>query len=43
MSWPVETKRAINSAVFGIRILVESGLDKKLIVKTTVRFLDPFI
>ena len=39
MSWPVETKRARNSAVLGILIFVGSGLDEKLIVKATVRFL----
>ena len=47
VSWPVETKRARNSAVLGILIFVESGLEEELIVKTTVRFLDhlvcPFI
>jgi hypothetical protein len=47
-SWPVATKREKNSAALGIRIFVESGPEKeRLIVKTTVRFLDhlvcPFI
>jgi hypothetical protein len=49
-SWPVATKREKNSAALGIRIFVESGLEEerlRLIVKTTVRFLDhlvcPFI
>ena len=42
VSWPVETKRARISAVLGIRIFVESGLEleERLIVKTTVRLLD---
>ena len=42
MSWPVETKRARISAVLGIRMFVESGLEleERLIVKTTVRLLD---
>ena len=40
VSWPVETKRARNLAVLGIRIFVESGLEERLIVKTTVRFLE---
>ena len=40
VNWPVETKRARNSAALGILIFVESGLDEKLIVKATVRFLD---
>ena len=39
VSWPVETKRARNSAILGIRIFLEDGLEEKLIVKTTVRFL----
>ena len=45
MSWAVETKRANNSAVLGIRIFVESGLglEERLIVKKTVRFLDHFV
>ena len=29
MSWPVETKRARNSAVLGILIFVESELEEK--------------
>ena len=42
VSWPVETKRARISAVLGIRIFIESGLEleERLIVKTTVRLLD---
>ena len=43
MSWPAETKRARNSAVLGIRIFVESGLEGKLFVKTTVRFLEHLV
>ena len=45
MSWPVETKKAINSAVLGIRIFkfFESGLEEKMIVETTVRFLDHIV
>ena len=43
MSWPVETKRARNSAVLGIRIFVESGLEERRIVKTTVRFLEHLV
>ena len=47
VSWPVETKKAINSAVLGILIFAESGLEETLMVETTVRFLDhlvwPFI
>ena len=27
VSWPVETKKAMNSAVLGMRIFIESGLD----------------
>ena len=37
-SWPVAAKIAKNSAVEGIRIFVESGLEGRLIVKTTVKF-----
>jgi hypothetical protein len=37
-SWPVATKKVKNSAALGIRIFVESGLQERLIVKTTVRF-----
>ena len=47
MSWPVETKKAINSAVLGILIFVGSGFEERLMVETTVRFIDhlvwPFI
>ena len=39
VSWPVETKKAINSAVLGILIFVERGIEERLIVKTIVRFL----
>ena len=42
-SWAVETKRAKNSAVLGILIFVESRLEERLIVKTTVRFLDHLV
>ena len=46
-SSPEATKRVKNSAAEGIRIFVKSGLEKRLIVKTTVRFFDhlecPFI
>ena len=43
-SWPVAAIKVKSS---GIRIFIESGLEERLIVKTTVRFLDhlvcPFI
>ena len=39
-SWPVAAKIVKNSAALGILIFVESGLDERLIVKTTVRFVD---
>jgi hypothetical protein len=49
-SWPVAAKKVKNSPTLGIRIFVESGLEEleeRLIIKTTVRFLDhlvcPFI
>ena len=46
MSWPVVMKRAINSAVLGILIFVEtleSGFEERLMVETTVRFLDHLV
>ena len=43
VSWAVETKRAKYSAVLGIRIFVESRLEGRLIVNTTVRFLDHLV
>ena len=49
VSWPAETKKAINSAVLGILIFVGSGLEEleRLMAETTVRFIDhlvwPFI
>ena len=45
VSWPVETKRARISAVLGIRIFVESGLEEKAdcYSQTTVRFLDHIV
>ena len=50
MSWPVVTKKAINSAVLGILIFVEtleSEFEERLMIETTVRFFDhivwPFI
>ena len=46
VSWAVETKRANNSAVLGIRIFAESGLgleEERLIVKITVRLLDHLV
>ena len=42
-SWPEAAKIVKNSAALGIRILfveIESGLYERLIVKTTVRFID---
>ena len=42
-SLPVTAKIVKNSAGVGIRIFVESGLEGRLIVKTTVRFLDHFV
>ena len=48
-SWPVAAKKVKNSPAVGIRIFdfVVSELDERLIVKTTVEFLDhlvcPFI
>ena len=46
VSWPVVTKRAINSAVLGILIFVEtleSGFEERLMIETTVRFLDHLV
>ena len=43
-NWPIAAKIVTNSAVLGIRIFEESGLEERLAVKTTVRFLEyPFI
>jgi hypothetical protein len=39
-SWPVAAKKVRNSAVVGIRIFLESELVERLIVETTVMFLD---
>ena len=38
-SWPVAAKKVKNWVAVGIFILMVSGLDEKLIVKTTVKFL----
>ena len=46
LSWPVAAIK-VKAWSVGIRIFVESGLEERLIVKTTVRFFDhlvcPFI
>ena len=42
-SWTVAAKNVKKSAVLGIRIFAGSGFEEKLIVKTTVRFLDHFV
>ena len=42
-SWAVAAKKVKNSAVLGIRMFAENGVEERLIVKTTVRFLDHFV
>ena len=41
-SWPVAVIR-VKAWSVGIRIFVERGLEERLIVKTTVRFLDHLV